>query len=125
MTDGTIDVEQLFLESSKAYDEQDIDKMMSFTTEDYTFFNVSSDGPQKLAENQEQAAKGASMTFQNPNYISGRATFTKAFGNIVVAFEIDKYREGDEVIEKGRVGLYEYRGDKMCRAWSFPVENLD
>jgi len=117
------DIEKLFLESSSAYDDQDIDKMMSYVTEDYTWYNISEDGAQKLANGRDQAAQGLKMVFGSESYQGGRVDFAKAFGNIVVALEIDTYVEDGKQVEKARLGVYEYDKDKLHRAWSFPVND--
>ena len=119
------DIHQRFLESSSAYDNRDIDKMMSFVSEDYTWYNIGPEGAQKLADGRAQAAQGLQMVFGSPDYISGRVAFSKAFGHIVVAVEVDTYRQDGEEVEKSRLGVYEYKGDELHRAWSFPIEDSD
>ena len=117
------DVLELFAESSNAYDDRDIDKMMSYVSDDYTWYNIAPDGAQKLAEGREQAAQGLKMVFGSPSYVGGRVEFSKAFGKTVVALEVDTYRENGQEVERSRLGVYEYRDDKLYRAWSFPVDS--
>jgi len=116
---------ELFLESGKAYDALDYDKMMSFVTDEYAFFSTTKDGPQLVAKGKEQAKAGLKMVLESDAYVKGEIEFCKTFGNIVVALEKDQFREGDKVVTRSTVGVYEYRGDKMIRACSFPVTDND
>ncbi len=113
--------EDLFLQSSRAYDDKDYDRMMSFVTDDYEFYGMTEDGTKLLAKGKEQAKAGLQMVLESGSYVKGDVEFLKTFGNFVVALEKDQFREGDEVVTRGTLGIYEYQGDKLARAYSFPL----
>jgi hypothetical protein len=113
--------EELFLKSSRAYDDKDYDGMMSFVTEDYEFYSMTDEGPQLRAKGKEQATAGLKMVLESDAYIKGDVEFLKTFGNVVVALEKDQFREGDEVITHSTLGIYQYKGDKLARAYTFPL----
>lgn len=114
--------EKLFLESSEAYDEHDYDKMMSFVSDDYSWFNMTETGSVLRSKGKEQAIAGLKMVLESDAYVKGEVAFLKAFGNIVVAFEKDQYREGDEFITRGTLGIYEYKDKKLARVYSFSID---
>jgi hypothetical protein len=115
------DYEQLFRESGKAYDSLDYEKMMTFVTEDYSFFSMTDEGPVLRAKGKEQAKAGLKMVLESGVYVKGEVAFLKTFGNIVVALEKDQYREGDGIVTRDTLAVYEYEGDKMARAYSFSL----
>ena len=115
--------EQLFLESTKAYDEKDYEKMMSFVTDDYSWFSMTESGSVLKSKGKDQAIAGLKMVFESGAYIKGEVAFLKAFGNIVVAYETDQYHDGDEVVTRGTLGIYQYKDKKLARVFSFPVED--
>jgi len=113
--------EELFLQSSRAYDEKDYEGMMSFVTDDYEFYGITDNGPQLRAKGKEQAMAGLKMVLESDTYVKGEVEFLKTFGNFVVALEKDQFREGDKVVTRSTLGIYEYQGDKLARAFTFPV----
>ena len=117
------DYEALFKQSSRAYDNKDYDQMMSHVADDYQFYGMTDDGPQLRAANKEQAMAALSLVLESDAYVKGEVAFLKAFGNIVVALEKDQFREGDEVVTRSSLGVYEYQGDKLVRAYSFSVQD--
>jgi len=117
--------EQLFRDSGQAYDEKNYDKMMSFVTDDYSWYGMTDDGPQLRAKGKEQATAGLKMVLESGAYVKGEVAFLKAFGNIVVALEKDQYNEHGEVVTRSTLGIYEYKGDKLARAYSFPVNEAE
>ena len=119
------DFQELFLQSTGAYGDKNIDKMMSYVAEDYAWFNISEDGATKIASGRDQAAQGIKMVFESENYISGRVDFSKAFGKIVVALEVDTLIEDGKEVEKSRLSVYAFENEKLHRTWSFPVDNED
>ncbi len=119
------DVEDLFRASSKAYDERDIKKALSFVSDDYAWFKITEDGAELRSKGKEQAAFGLKMVFDSEEYIKGDVTFLKSFGNIVVAYEKDQYKEGGEFVTRGTLGVYIYQGDKLSRVYSFSVDGDD
>ena len=117
------DYEKLFRESAKAYDDKDYDRMMSFVTDDYSFFSLTDEGMVQRSRGKEQAVAGLKMVLESDDYERGEVAFLKQFGNLVVAYEKDRYRVGDEFVTRGTVGVYQYRGDKLDRVFSFPVDD--
>ena len=117
------DYEQLFRDSSHAYEERDIEKAMSFVTEDYSWFKMTDDGADLRSKGKEQASFGLKMVFESEDYVKGEVAFLKAFGNIVVAYEEDQYREGDGFVTRGTLGVYKYKDGKLSRVYSFSVDD--
>ena len=117
--------EELFLQSSRAYDDKDYDRMMSFVTDDYEFYGITDEGPQLRAKGKQQAMAGLQMVLDSDTYIKGEVEFLKAFGNIVVALEKDQFREGDGIVTRSSLGVYVYKDDKLTRAFSFSVSEDD
>ena len=115
--------EKLFLASAEAYDERDYEKMMSFVSEDYSWFSMTDAGSELRSKGKEQAVAGLKMIFESDSYVKGEVAFLKSFGNIVVAFEKDQYREGDEFVTRGTLGIYEYKNKKLTRVYSFSVDD--
>ena len=62
------------------------------------------------------------MVLESDAYVRGDVDFLKAFGNVVVAYEKDQYRDGDELVTRGTLGIYLYKGEKMDRVFSMPVD---
>jgi hypothetical protein len=114
--------EDMFLASSKAYEDHDYDKMMSFVADDYQFYGMTDEGPKLRANGKDQAAAALKMVLESDAYVKGEVAFLKGFGNIVIALEKDQFREGDQVVTRSSLGVYEYSGDKLARAYSFPVQ---
>ncbi len=117
--------EELFLQSSRAYDDKDYDRMMSFVSDDYEYYGITDEGPQLRAKGKEQAMAGLQMVLESDTYVKGEVEFLKTFGNVVVALEKDQFREGDKVVTRSTLGIYEYQGDKLTRAFSFPLNKED
>ena len=115
--------EEMFRASSKAYDDQDYDKMMSFVADDYQFYGMTDEGPKLRANGKEQATAALKMVLESDAYVKGDVAFLKGFGNLVIALEKDQFREGDDTVTRSTLGVYEYRGDKLARAYSFPVKD--
>ncbi len=115
--------EDMFLASSKAYDDQDYDKMMSFVADDYQFYGITDDGPKLRANGKDQATAALKMVLESDSYVKGEVAFLKGFGNLVIALEKDQFREGGQLVTRSTLGVYEYRGDKLVRAFSFPVKD--
>jgi len=111
----------MFLASSKAYDDQDYEKMMSFVADDYQFYGMTEEGPKLRANGKEQATAALKMVLESDAYVKGEVAFLKGFGNIVIALEKDQFREGNELITRSTLGVYEYSGDKLARAYSFSI----
>ncbi len=117
------DYKEVYLASTKAYQERDIDKMMEYVTDEFSWFNIVPDGAMQMASSKEQAKHGMTMLFDNLDYISGHVDFAKQFGNLLVTVETDRIRqEGKEVIMH-RLSLYECKDNKLDRCWSFPIED--
>jgi hypothetical protein len=116
------EIEKLFLESGKAYDEQDLEKMMSFVTEDYSWFKMTETGSELKSKGKEQASFGLKMVFESDAYVKGEVVFAKAFGNTLVAYEEDEYIENGESVTRGTLGVYIYKDKKLARVFSFSVD---
>ncbi len=117
-----VDVEAIFRQLQAAYANKDIPLMMSFVTDDYSVYNVDESGPKQLVASREEATHALKMVFGNPDYVSGGAESIEAVGNIVYATEVDIFKNRDTEVSVTRFSVYEFVGDKLFRAWSFPVE---
>jgi len=115
------DLETTFRNLQSAYTRKDIPAMMSMVTEDYSVYNVTDAGPKQLVGSREEAARALEFVFGNASYISGYAESIQVLGNIVHAKEIDVYDQDGAQVQTTRFGVYEFVGDKLFRAWNFPV----
>ena len=52
------DYKEVYLESTRAYQERDIDKMMECVTDAFSWYNILPDGASQLASSKEQAKQG-------------------------------------------------------------------
>jgi len=117
-----VDVETIFRNLQAAYASKDIAVMMSFVTDDYSVYNVTESGPKRLVASREEATRALQAVFGNTDYISGSAESIQAVGNIVYATEVDIFNHNGTEKRMTRFGVYEFVGDKLFRAWSFPVQ---
>ena len=117
------DVEAAFRKLQSAYTRKDIDTMLSMVTDDYSVYNVTAAGPKQLVSSREEAARALEFVFGNEDYISGHAEDIQALGNIVYAKEVDVYNQNGRRIQVTRFGVYEFAGEKLHRAWNFPVQD--
>jgi len=115
------DYKQIYLESAEAYKNQEVDLMLSYAADDFTWYNIEQHGPVLLSDTKEKAKVGMQYIINNPDYLSGHVDFCKAFGNIVVVVETDKIlKEGKEVTQR-RMSVYECRDEKLHRCYSLPI----
>lgn len=117
------DLETTFRQLQSAYTHKDIPAMMSMVTDDYSVYNITEAGPKQLVSSREEAARALEFVFGNESYISGHAESIQVVGNIVHAKEIDVYDQGGTRVEATRFGVYEFIGEKLFRAWNFPVRD--
>ena len=117
------DYVKLFRESAQAYDDKDYERMMSFVTDEYSYYSLADDGMVLRSQGKQQAAAALKMVLESDDYVRGEVEFLKQFGNLVVAYEKDSYRVGGEFVTRGTVGVYQYRDGKLDRVFSFPVED--
>ena len=115
------DYKEVYLASTRAYQERDIDTMMGYVTEAFSWFNINPDGPMQLASSKEEAMQGMKMIFENIDYVQGHVDFAKQFGNLLVAVETDTVRQDGEEVQMRRLSLYECEDGKLHRCWSFPI----
>jgi hypothetical protein len=116
------DYKEVYLESTRAYQERDIDKMMECVTDDFSWYNIMPEGATLLASGKEKAKFGMKMVFDNIDYVEGHVDFAKTFGDLLVAVETDTIRKDGEEVKMRRLSLYECKDDKLHRCWSFPIK---
>ncbi len=116
------DYKQVYLASTKAYQEEDIDTMMEYVTDDFSWFNIMPEGAHQLAAGKEQAKEGMQKVFENIDYVSGHVDFCKTFGDILIAVETDTIKHGGHEMQMRRMSVYECADGKLKRCWSFPVK---
>lgn len=119
------DYEEIFLKSSRAYRDRDVEKALSFVADDYVYYRITEDGPKVLARGKEEIRRNLSAVFSNPSYKKGKAVFTKSFGHIVIALEHDTFEKDGREMTLSNLGIYEYEDGKLFRAWTFPVDESD
>ncbi len=119
------DCEEIFLKSSQAYRDRDVEKALTFVADDYTYYRITENGPEILARGKEEVRRNLSAVFSNPSYKRGKAVFTKSFGHIVIALENDTFEKDGREMTLSNLGIYEYKDGKLFRAWSFPVDEQD
>jgi len=117
------DYKEVYLASTRAYQDQDIDAMMKHVTDDFSWYNIMPDGANQIASGKEQASTGMKTVFENIDYISGHVDFAKTFGDILVAVETDTIRIEGNKVRMRRMSIYECKEDKLHRCWSFPIKD--
>ena len=119
------DYKQVYLGSAQAYKDGDIDKMMDYATEDFSWYNIEPDGPRLLSDTKEKAKVGMQYIINDPNYLSGHVDFAKAFGNVVVVVETDQILKNGEEVTQRRMSVYECKDGKLHRCLSLPINEED
>ena len=119
------DYKEVYLASTRAYQARDIDTMMEYVTDDFSWFNIMPDGPMQLASSKEQAKQGMAAVFSNIDYVQGHVDFARQFGNLLVTVETDTIRQNDTEVQMRRLSLYECSDGKLKRCWSFPIAEED
>jgi len=117
------DYKEVYLASTRAYQERDIDTMMDYVTDDFSWYNIMPDGPMQLAAGKEKAKDGMKMVFDNIDYVEGHVDFAKVFGDILIAVETDTIRQDGKEVQMRRMSVYECADDKLHRCWSFPIKD--
>ena len=119
------DYKKVYLASAQAYSDQDVDKMLSYATEDFSWYNLEPEGPKLLSDTKEKAKMGMQYIINNPDYLSGHVDFAKAFGNVVVVVETDKIRKDGEEVTMRRMSVYECKDGKLGRCLSIPINDSE
>jgi ketosteroid isomerase-like protein len=119
------DYKQVYLGSAQAYKDGDVDKMMDYATEDFSWYNIEPDGPRLLSDTKEKAKVGMQYIINDPNYLSGHVDFAKAFGNVVVVVETDQILKDGEEVTQRRMSVYECKDGKLHRCLSLPINEED
>ena len=119
------DYKKVYLDSAQAYKDGDVDKMMDYATEDFSWYNIEPDGPRLLSDTKEKAKVGMQYIINDPNYLSGHVDFAKAFGNVVVVVETDQILKNGEEVRQRRMSVYECKDGKLHRCLSLPINEDD
>jgi len=119
------DYKKVYLASAQAYSDQDIEKMMEYATEDFSWYNIEPDGPKMLCDTKEKAKVGMQYIINDPNYLSGHVDYAKAFGNVVVVVETDQVLKDGVEVRQRRMSVYQCKDDKLHRCLSLPIEEQD
>ncbi|NND53472.1 MAG: hypothetical protein HKN56_00690 [Gammaproteobacteria bacterium] len=112
----------IYLKSAEAYKNQDVDLMLSYASDDFSWYNIEADGPKLLSDTKEKAKMGMQYIINDPNYLSGHVDFAKAFGNIVVVVETDQILKEGEQVKQRRMSVYQCKDGKLNRCISLPVD---
>ena len=116
------DYEKVYLASAEAYKDQDVDRMMSYATDDFSWYNIEPHGPVLLSDTKEKAKVGMQYIINDPNYLSGHVDFAKAFGNVVVVVETDQILKNGEEVTQRRMSVYQCKDGKLHRCLSLPID---
>jgi ketosteroid isomerase-like protein len=119
------DYKKVYLGSAQAYKDGDVDKMMDYATEDFSWYNIEPGGPRLLSDTKEKAKVGMQYIINDPNYLSGHVDFAKAFGNVVVVVETDQILKNGEEVRQRRMSVYECKDGKLHRCLSLPINEED
>jgi len=119
------DYKKVYLASAQAYKDQDIDKMMEYATDDFSWYNIEPEGPKLLSDTKEKAKIGMQFIINNPDYLSGHVDYAKAFGNVVVVVETDRMRKDGEEVTMRRMSVYECKDGKLHRCLSLPINDSE
>jgi hypothetical protein len=119
------DYKKVYLASAEAYKDKDIERMMSYATDDFSWYNIEAAGPKLLSDTKEKAKVGMQYIINDPNYLSGHVDYAKAFGNIVVVVETDQILKGGEEVTQRRMSVYECKDGKLHRCLSLPVNDTE
>lgn len=119
------DYKDVYLASTRAYQSEDIDTMMEYVTDDFSWYNIVPDGASLLAEGKQQAKDGMERVFANIDYVRGHVDFCKTFGDILIAVETDTIRHDGNEMQMRRMSVYECSDGKLKRCWSFPIKDAD
>lgn len=119
------DYKKVYLASTRAYQAEDIDGMMEFVSDDFTWYSIVPEGARQLARGREQAKAGIKNVFADIDYLSGHVEFCKTFGDILIAVETDTVVQDGAETRLRRVGVYECADGKLKRCWSFPIRDSD
>ena len=119
------DYKEIYLASAKAYQEHDVDKMLSYASEDFSWYNIEPEGPVLLSDTKDKAKIGMQYIIDNPDYISGHVDYAKAFGNIVVVVETDRIRKDGDVVKMRRMSVYQCKDEKLHRCLSLPIDDSE
>ena len=117
------DYKQVYLASSEAYKNQDVDLMLSHATDDFSWYNIEPAGPVLLSDTKEKAKMGMQYIINDPNYLSGHVDFAKAFGNIVVVVETDQIIKGGAEVTQRRMSVYQCKEGKLGRCISLLIDD--
>lgn len=115
------DYKKVYLASSEAYKSGDVDKMLSYATDDFSWYNIEPQGPVLLSDTKEKAKMGMQFILDNPDYLAGHVDYAKAFGNVVVVVETDRVRKDGEEVMQRRMSVYECKDGKLGRCLSLPI----
>lgn len=115
------DYKKVYLASAEAYKDQDVERMLSYASDDFSWYNIEPAGPKLLSDTKEKAKVGMQYIINDPNYLSGHVDFAKDFGNIVVVVETDQILKGGEEVTQRRMSIYECKDGKLHRCYSLPI----
>jgi ketosteroid isomerase-like protein len=116
------DYKEVYLASTRAYQARDIDKMMEYVSDNFSWYNIVPEGTMQVAGSKEQARQGMTMLFENLDYVQGHVDFAKQFGDILVTVETDTIRQEGAEVQTRRLSVYECEAGKLHRCWSFPIK---
>lgn len=117
------DYKKVYLASAEAYQEGEVDKMLSYASDDFSWYNIEPDGPRLLSDTKEKAKMGMQFILDDPNYLSGHVDFTEAFGNIVVVVETDRVLRDEQEVTQRRMSVYQCKDGKLHRCLSLPIDD--
>lgn len=105
-----------------AYNRKDLDALLEGLAEDYESWEVGPEGPNCRARGRDQVGQALAAMFAASGYANSTVEDVRAYGQLAVAIEVDSFDTADGRKTMRSLGLYEFRGEELLRAWSFPLK---
>lgn len=107
---------------TQAFNDKDVDALVAGLDENYQYYQVRGDGPHLLAQGRDAVGENLGRLFAATGYAESTVEDVQAHGNMAVALEIDTFELPDGRRTTRSIGVYEFNGNLLRRAWNFPVE---
>jgi len=117
------DLAQIVLDQTQAYNDKDLDKLLSGLAENYESYIVGPEGPKLRARGKAEVGERIGRMFAATGYAESRVEDVRVYGQLAVALEIDSFDTPAGRKTMRSIGLYEFDADRLVRAWSFPVRD--
>lgn len=117
------DLVERLRQQTEAYNRRDLDALLAGLADDYESWAVDADGPNCRARGREQVGQALAAMFAASGYTRSSVEDVRAYGNLAVAVEVDRFETADGERVMRSLGIYEFRDGELRRAWSFPLSD--